>query len=197
VAGETGAAATSFLSAAAGTTPAEGAEGETPPAEGETPPEAFSLEEVMLPEGFEPDEETGKEFAELLGKGLSPKELGQSLIDLHTKTVSTVTEAVRQQSADAWTAMNEAWQGQIKDLPEFKDNPDAEAGKIMQGLKAVGAGDDFFKALDLTGAGNHPAIAQVLHRLVQPFLEGTAVGGVPKPAGGRQLGGNIYTSAGQ
>lgn len=195
VAGETGAAATSFLSGA-GAAPAETPEGETPPGEGEAL-EAFSLEALTLPEGFELDEETGKEFEELLGKGLSPKELGQSLIDLHAKTVQTVTDAVRQQSSEAWTAMNESWQGQIKELPEFKSNPDAEAGRVMQGLKAVGAGDDFFKALDLTGAGNHPAIAQVLHRLVQPFLEGTAVGGVPKPAGGRQLGGNIYTSAGQ
>lgn len=195
VAGETGAAATSFLSGA-GATPAETPEGETPPAEGEAP-EAFSLEALKLPEGFELDEETGKDFAELLGKNLPPKELGQALVDLHAKTVETVTAAVKQAGNDLWSQMQETWQGQIKDLPEFKSNPDAEAGKVMQGLKAVGAGDDFFAALDLTGAGNHPAIAQVLHRLVQPFLEGTAVGGVPKPAGGRQLGGNIYTSAGQ
>jgi len=195
VAGDTEAAATSFLSTG-GTTPAETPEGETPPEKGETP-EAFSLEALTLPKGFTLDEATGKEFAELLGKNLSPKELGQSLVDLHAKTVETVTAAVKQQSNDLWTQMQETWQGQIKELPEFKSNPDAEAGKVMQGLKAVGAGDEFFAALDLTGAGNHPAVAQVLHRLVQPFLEGAAVGGVPKPAGGRQLGGNIYTSAGQ
>lgn len=194
VAGAEPAAATSFLSAAAA--PAKGTEGAAPATEGEAAPaQTFDLATVKLPEGFELDEALGKDFSELLGKALPPQELGQALIDLHAKTVTAVTDQVREASQQAWTAMNESWQAEIAALPEFKANPDAEAGKVHQGLLAVGADETFFKALDLTGAGNHPAIVQVLHRLVQPFLEGGPVGGNPKPNVQRQVGSNIYTSA--
>jgi len=179
--------------------PAEpAAEGEAKP-EGEAPA-AFDLSAVTLPEGFTLEEEIGKTFAEIISDDkLTPQERGQKFMDLHTAALKTATEGVleqvKQANIEAYTKMNEGWRAQIKDLPEFKANPEAEAGKVMQALISVGAGEDFFKAIDLTGAGNHPAILQVLHRLASPHFEGTAVVGAGKANAPRQLGANIFTSA--
>lgn len=184
--------------------------GNTPPAEeaaagaegDDTDPEAhapFDLAGLALPEGFELDEELGKGFAELLtDENLTAQERGQKLVDLHATTVQSAVERVtaemQQANMDLWKQTNETWRSEIAKLPEFKDNPDAEAGKVMQALTAVGAGKEFFQAIDMTGAGNHPAILQILHRLTKPFMEGGAVGGAGAPKGQRQLGSNIYTS---
>lgn len=184
--------------------PAEGeakTEGEAK-SEGEAPAEvpAFDFSAITLPEGFTLDEETGKSFAEILSNAaLTPQERGQKFMDLHTTALKAATEdvleQVKQANAEAYTKMNKEWREQIKTLPEFKNNPEAEAGKVMQALISIGAGEDFFKAIDLTGAGNHPAILQVLHRLTSPYFEGTAVVGNGKAASVKRLGDNIYTSA--
>lgn len=165
----------------------------------ETPAPVFDLASVTLPEGFTLDEELGKSFAEIISdQKLSPQERGQKFIDLHTSALKTASEAIAAQVAAANEALyketNEKWRAQIKDLPEFKANPEAEAGKIRQALISLGGSDEFFRAMDLTGAGNNPVILQMLHRLTSPHFEGTAVGGGATPASSKRLGDNIYTS---
>lgn len=191
--------ASTFLSEAGkppeGEAPKEGSEGLK---EGEAPA-AFDAAALTLPEGFELDEEVGKSFTEVLGdEKLSPQERGQKLVELHATAMQSAVTKLAEESAkanmDLWTKTNEEWRTKIAELPEFKGNPDAEAGKVIQALTAVGAGEDFFKALDMTGAGNHPAILQILHRLTKPFIEGGAVGGEGGAKPARQLGSNIYTS---
>jgi hypothetical protein len=177
-------------------------EGEAKP-EGEAAPEApaaFDLAAIALPEGFTLDEEVGKTFAEALSdEKLSPQERGQKLMDIHTTALKAATdsvvEQVKQANLDTYNTMRTEWRGQIKDLPEFKSNPEAEAGKVMQALISLGAGEEFFKAIDLTGAGDNPAILQVLHRLASPHFEGAAVSGNGKVASTKKLGDNIFTSA--
>jgi len=195
VAGAEGdAPAGTFLSDAAKPAAAEG----VAKPEGEAPA-TFDLAAIKLPEGVTLDEEVGKAFSDLFNNAeLSPQERGQQLLDLHVKSLGDLqtqaNEAMQTAARETWTKMNDEWRGQIKDLPEFKANPDAEAGKVLQALKAVGADEKFFQAMDLTGAGNHPAVMQVLHRLSKPFIEGSAVGGNGKPVASRELGANIYTS---
>lgn len=169
-------------------------------AEGGEAPAPFAPEGLTPPEGLELSPELTKTFADILANDkLSPQERGQALVDLHAETVKqitqTVTEQVAAQGLEQFNNMNAEWRKQTAALPEFKANPDAEVGKIFQVLTTIGAGEEFFTAVDMTGAGNHPAIMQVLHRLVQPFLEGGPVGGDGKPASGKQLGANIYKSA--
>lgn len=197
VAGAEGdAPAGTFLSDAAKPA-AAAAEGEAK-SEGEAPV-VFDLAAIKLPEGVTLDEEVGKAFGDIFNNAeLSPQERGQQLLDLHVKALGDLqtqaSEVMQTQARETWTKMNDEWRGQIKDLPEFKANPDAEAGKVLQALKAVGADEKFFQAMDLTGAGNHPAVMQVLHRLSKPFIEGGAVGGTGKQGASRELGANIYTS---
>jgi hypothetical protein len=164
----------------------------------------FDLAALKLPEGFTLDEETGKTFTDLLTNDkLSPQERAQAFMDLHTTALKanleTHTESVREtvvkENMDLWKTTNDKWREDIKALPEFKDNPDAEAGKVLQVLTTLGADEKFFEAMDLTGAGNHPAILQVLHRLTKPFMEGGVVGKASGQTPRREPGANIYNSA--
>lgn len=162
-------------------------------------PPTIDLATLTLADGFELDPEVGAAFTNLLlDDKLAPQERAQKLMDIHMEAVKAASEggtkAVQEANMALWTKTNDEWRAAIKELPEFKENPDAEAGKVLQALTAVGAGEDFFKALDMTGAGNHPAILQVLHRLAKPFMEGGAVQGVNGAKAARQLGANIYTS---
>lgn len=163
---------------------------------------AFDPAALTLPEGFEMTEELSTGLAGILNNAeLSPQDRAQQLVNLHATTVKSVVESVTQQLQDSnmalWRQTNDEWRAKIKELPEFKSDPDAEAGKVLQALKAVGASDEFFQAMDLTGAGNNPAILQVLHRLAKPFMEGGSVASGDKASSGRQLGANIYTSTKQ
>jgi hypothetical protein len=129
------AAPATFLGEAA----AKQAEGQEPPKEGEAPagetkeesPAAFDVAALQLPEGFELNAETGKVFAELMSDDkLSPQERGQKMLDLHATALKETTEALVEQvtkaNLDAWTKMNDEWRTAIKELPEFKSDPDAE-----------------------------------------------------------------------
>lgn len=187
-----------FLTEKAGGVKEDGAATTEKDGGAEAPP-AFDLTAVTLPEGFTLEEEAGKAFADLISDDkLTPQERGQKFMDLHTSALKTATESiaaqVKQANLEAYTKMNQDWRDQIKTLPEYKENPEAEAGKVMQALISVGAGEEFFKAIDLTGAGNNPAILQILHRLASPHFEGAAVVGAGKAASARKLGDNIYTS---
>lgn len=156
----------------------------------------FDAKALTLPEGAELAEETSAAFAEILGdEKLTSQERGQKLVDLHMKAITELQDTLKAASIKTFNDMNDGWRKEIPELPEFKENPEAEMGKIFQALKTVGADEKFFQAVDLTGAGNHPAILQVLHRLVQPFLEGGPVNGDSKTVAKRELGANIYTKS--
>lgn len=168
-------------------------------AKAEEAPAAFDLAAVKLPEGVELDADVGKSFSDILANAeLSPQERGQQLLDLHTTALKAAAESAVEQvkaaNLETYTKMNDAWRKEIPNLPEFKDNPEAEGGKVFQALISIGADQKFFDALDLTGAGNNPEILRVLHRLTKPYMEGGAVTGTGAAAQKKELGANIYTS---
>lgn len=157
---------------------AEGGENAEGGAEGGEAPEAFDPAALTIPEGMTLPEDLGTEFSAIINNGeLSPQERGQQLFDLYAKGLNSAGEAARKESVEAWTSMNKQWREETKALPEFSKGVDAELGAIKQTLMTLGAGDDFFTALNLTGAGNNPHVLQMLHKLTAPFREGGGVGG--------------------
>lgn len=178
----------SLLSQATGgtseTPPAEGTE--TPPAEGESSQgaeggagEPLDVSALTLPEGFELPEEVGAAFAEVLNDpNLSRQELGQKLIDMQIEQAKAASAAMSEASTSVWNEMNQNWRTELAALPEFK-NTDKALGDIKTVLMGMGAGDDFFKALDITGAGNNPQIMLMLQKLTAPHVEGEAVSSTP------------------
>lgn len=157
---------------------------ETPPA-AEAPAEVPALDAaaLTLPEGFDFPDELRGEFAAVLGnETLGPQERAQALLDLYAKQVGSVTEALTakmaEESAAAYNAMQESWRTELRALPQFAGaNLEPELGAIKQALLAQGADEKFFEALNVTGAGNHPAIVSMLHKLTLPLREGGAVSG--------------------
>lgn len=138
---------------------------------------------LTLPEGFAFPDELRGEFAAVLGNAeLAPQERAQALLDLYAKQAGSVTEALTAQmakeSADAYAAMQESWRAELRALPQFAGAKlEPELGAIKQALLSQGADEKFFEALNITGAGNHPAIVSMLHKLTLPLREGGAVSG--------------------
>lgn len=162
--------------------------------EAEAEVEAFDVAKLTLPEGFELPEELGGEFTKLVNDEMSPQERGQALLDLYAKQVESQARAGAEAGAKAWADLNTQWRDEIKALPEFAGKLDEELGATKQALLAAGATPDFFKALDLTGAGNNPHVVQMFHKLTQHLREGKGVSGGAKPMSARSAASIMYPS---
>lgn len=157
----------------------EGTEGEAK-AEGEAedaeaPP--LSLTDFTPPEGFTLPEAEGQEFLAILNdRTLAPKDLGQKLLDFHSKQIASAQDAI----AEQWDTLQTQWKAEAgKALETLGVTPDAGKAQINKGLRAAGANDETFEALRLTGAANNPKIVALLYKLSAPFVEGKQVGGEP------------------
>lgn len=156
-----------------------------PGTDGQPPVEAPTLDAaaLTLPEGFDFPDELRGEFATVLGdENLGPQERAQALLDLYSKQAETLTGTLTakmaEEAATAYTAMQESWRTELRALPQFAGAKlEPELGAIKQALVAQGADEKFFEALNVTGAGNHPAIVSMLHKLTLPLREGGAVSG--------------------
>jgi len=171
--------------------PAKPAEGEVAPAP-ETPP-IFSLTDVKLPEGVEIPEEVGKEFSEILNSKAAPAEVGQKLLDLYAKQAAELVDS----NAKLWAKTNEQWQNEIKADPVIGGDklPStlANIAKLLDNPEFTDPG--LRAALDLTGAGNNPAIVRFLAKAASRLSEGGYVPGAPPasaPARPQTLGEAFY-----
>lgn len=101
--------------------------------------------------------------------------------------LAAMAPKVAEVQQQAWVAMNEGWQAEIKAMPEFAgpkfDQMTASVGRLFDDF--VGAKDSpERKALDqallFTGAGNNPAIVRAMARIAANYTESTShVSGSP------------------
>lgn len=148
-------------------------------------------ETFKVPEGQELDEkfasEAGTTFKEL---GLTQTQ-AQSLVDLYSKKALEIGEAPYKM----YTDMRNGWRNEVVKNPALGDGtsikPEVKAtiGRAIDSLGDAKLAADFKQAMDLTGAGDHPAFVKVFHKLSQMLGEGTSVSGKgPSPLGQRQPG---------
>ena len=123
-----------------------------------------------LPDTFKLDETLSTEFLKVATDANLPKEQAQALLKLHV----TQLEAAQQASLEAWNATQATWQAQIKADPEIGGS------KLTEVLSTCAKAIDEFgtpevrAALDQTGAGNHPAILKMIHKMAEALVkEGT------------------------
>lgn len=174
---------------AQGSTPSLISGGEQPPAATESstdavPPatqELVTRESLTLPEGVIVDEEVLTQFLETVNTdGLSRAEVAQKFIDLQLSLNEKVGAAATEAAQELWDKTQAEWISQCRALPEIGgDRLPSTLETIKRGLISAGADDKVFEALNLTGAGSHPAIVQLMHKLVQPFVEPAPVAGDP------------------
>jgi len=145
----------------------------------DTPPVTFEAEKITLPEGFSKDEEAFGKFQSIMADDkLSPTERGQKLIDLQAEALAKVDEL----NTKRWNDMQDQW---AKDAKADKDIGGDKLAPTLQSIsKAIDSlGSDsakaFRDALDLTGAGNNPAIIKGMAQWAKLLTEGGHITGNP------------------
>ncbi len=142
------------------------------PAEGA--PEKYA--DFTVPEGFTLDEAVATEAGALF-KGMNlTQPQAQSLVDFYVSK----TAAAAQAPYDAYASMREGWRSEIKADPVIGgklDQVKADVARAIDGLGDAKLATDFRAAMDLTGAGDHPAFIRAFHKLAQKVIEGGHVSG--------------------
>lgn len=157
-----------------------GKEGEKKPEAKPGAPEKY--ETFTVPEGVTLDEKTLTD-ATAMFKEMGLDQAGaQKLIDFHTAKAKEAAEA----PGKAWNDLRTDWQNKVKADPEI-------GGKLSEVRETVGRALDSLgpelarevrDAMNLTGAGDHPAIVKAFYKMAQAVNEGKHVaGGNPSPAG--------------
>jgi hypothetical protein len=171
----------------------------------ETQPNDTAPKPTVAPESYSFTPPEGKELDKTFLDTATPvfKELGldqaqaQKLVDTWGKLNNANSDKLK---ADV-TAMREGWQGEVK--AQFGTTLDEKLAEFGRMKDAVFADDKagrtaFEKALDLTGAGDHPAIVSALVKLSEKFTEGKHVSGTnPSSEGQRAPGKKETPSAAQ
>lgn len=159
---------------------AEPAPVEAKPAEAQ--PEAAPLvvapvyEDFKLPEGLQAAPEQISSFHEVLGKHGLSQEAGQELMDLHASALQSAHEAMQQQQRDVFSETRQQW---VKDFDKQAGNRrdtilnDAKFAihNLVKDTKERAALHD---VLAFTGAGDHPAVVNLLAKAGKKLREGVA-----------------------
>lgn len=155
--------------------------GETQKPEGA--PEQYA--DYTVPEGYTLDPEAAKGANEIFKKHNLSQSAAQEMIDYYFKQAIKNADQSRQSVED----MRNGWLGDIRNDPEFRSEFKADGtiktdskvlvglGRMLDSLGDTKLANEFRQGLDITGAGNHPAIFKVIYRLSQHFSEGSAVRG--------------------
>ena len=142
---------------------------------------ALQPDEIKAPEGVELVPETVEAFLTIMNdQALSRAELAQKLVDLQVSESLKANEAATVAAQTLWTETQAQWQKDAKALPDIGGDKLPETlSTIKRGLDVIGADKAFYEAMDLTGAGNHPAIIRVLFAATKGLVEGAPISGTP------------------
>ncbi len=165
-----------------------------------TAPAAYA--DFTLPEGLTLSKETLEAATPIFRElGLS-QEAAQKLVSFHADQLKAATTAAQTAS---YESMRKDWSAKTladKDISAYSANGKSgiDAVKLDIG-RALGTLDpalatEFRAAMDLTGAGDHPAFVKAIWRMSQLITEGRAVtGNGPSPEGQRAPGARPPTPA--
>lgn len=120
--------------------------------------------EFKVPEGVQLDETLVGEFTPIAKELNLDNAQAQKLVDLYTKTRAADTQKLY----DAWAQTHEKWVGEAKADKEIGGaNFDANVAIAKKAMNAaqLGGGKDLVEALNVTGAGNHPAIIRFFYKV--------------------------------
>lgn len=163
-------------------------DGEPKPPENKDAPKVPDAYEFKAPDGYTLDpkllETATPIFKEL---GLT-QEQAQKLVDVQIAREIAAAKG----PADAYAATRAEWQTAVKADPEISaaglDKVKTDIGRVIATLPPDLA-VDFRKAMDITGAGDHPAMVKALWKLSSLVTEGAHVSGKgPSPQGQRAPG---------
>jgi hypothetical protein len=161
-------------------------------------PEAYA--DFKVPDGFTLDPEVSKEAGTIFKDLNLTQDSAQRLVDFY---VSKTQEAA-QQPFKTWENMQKEWRDAVAKDTEIGGKLAEVKTTVSRAIDSLGdakLASDFREAMDITGAGNHPAFVKAFYRLARQVTEGGHVqGGKPSPLGQqapgerRSLAQNLYPS---
>lgn len=185
------------------TPPSDGTPAPTSTPKSEAKPEVpETYTDFTAPEGYTIDPKT-LEAATPIFKDLGlSQDQAQKLVDFHTQQMIAAAKA----PASEYEATRTTWRAQVDSDPDIKSAVmDGKAGldavKIGISKTLAALGDpaltaDFKTAMDLTGAGDHPAFIKAMWKLASFVTEGSHVAGAkPSPHGQTPPGQDTRPSA--
>lgn len=132
--------------------------------------------EFTLPEGYRLDETVAGEVNDLF-KGLGLDQPGaQRLMDFYVAKANEAAEA----PFKLWADTQKGWIDEVKADPELgRRLPEVRAtvSRAIDGLGDAKLAAAFREAMDVTGAGNHPAFVRAFYKLAKQVTEGKHVAG--------------------
>lgn len=151
-----------------------------PPAKPDAPAGAPEKYEFKAPEGYTLSDAIVNEAAPIFKELNLTQEQAQKLVDFHSKQMLDAAKAPQ----TAYETTRQQWKDETKTMLGDKyDATHADFGRFLSTLDAKDKAA-FSEAMDITGAGDHPAFIKVLHPLIQRAIEGKAVTpGGPSPHG--------------
>lgn len=162
--------------------------------DGEAPkgsaPEKY--EAFKVPEGFELTEAASTEINTLFKELGLTQEAGQKLVDFYSAKTTEAIDAPYKH----YSEMREAWQTEVQQkygskLGEVKTT----VSKMLDGLGDAKLASSFREAMDLTGAGDHPAFIDVIYNLAKRVTEGSHVKGTGPSKFGQASGAKPASAA--
>lgn len=134
--------------------------------------------DIKLPEGVTRSDGLVDAFLASAVELQIPKDQVQALLD-------KVAPAVNEKLAapyKAWNDLKDRWAGEVKADPEFGGANLVQSMTMVRDVLKQHGDPDVMAALDITGAGDHPAIVRTLYRMAKLLSEGGQVAGAPASA---------------
>jgi hypothetical protein len=193
--------------------PAKPAEAKVEPAKEAAKPDAKPVESAKpaedaqepivyqpfkLPDGIVTDNERMTEYTATLGKHRLSQEVGQELLDLHSKSLQQFAAAygenVLANQHKTFADTRAEWRKEVMGDPEIGGAGHQTAMGAVARMRDLLVPEKDRKAFDdmprVTGAGDHPAFLRVLHNVARFFDEPglPPAGATPPPNNGRAPG---------
>lgn len=157
--------------------------------------EPLAATDITIPEGYEVAEDGLNGFLEVANQHGISRDAANALIGLYTSELERMSGA----SSTEFQSMKEQWKQEALALPDMAEGKrEATLASIGKLLNQYGS-DELRTALDLTGAGEHPAVTQFFINVAKALGEGGMVTGKPgnQPVSRADaLFGNMFSSKG-
>lgn len=161
------------------------------------PTKAPAAYEFKAPEGYTLDPKLVEEVTPIFKEMGLDQAQAQRLFDIHTKTLIDAAKAPQ----TTYETMRTDWVAKAKADPDMAkavngDKVGLDAVKLDMGRALNAIGDptlaaEFKSAMDLTGAGDHPAFIKTFWKLAQFVTEGKHVAGAQPSVHGQRAPGTV------
>lgn len=139
------------------------------------------------------DPEVAGEFSSIVNEFGIPRDAIAKLVALQEKTMSAASEA----GSRSWNELQDRWQNEVKADKEIGGPAlTANLARIGQLLDTYGS-PEVRAALDLTGAGNNPAIVKFMSKIASALTEGGFVSGNLPSSGPADAASILYPNQGK